>query len=70
VNNPITLWYKWIKDKKGNYLWDFNHLEDGHCLNDTPTPKFPNQKAAWSGCKWQAEHAQLVGGVVHKPQPN
>ena len=69
-SNPVTLWHRRDKDKDGNYVWNFNHLEDGHCLNDEPTPKFPSQKTAWAGCKWRAEHAQLVDNKVVHLTPN
>ncbi len=56
---PATLWYRWAKDDKGNPFWDFNHLEDGHCLNDVPTPKHPNHIQVWKGGKWAKAHVQL-----------
>lgn len=48
---PATLWYRHIKDKEGNLVWEFNHLEDGHCPNTIPTQKHPNHKSTWQG-KW------------------
>jgi hypothetical protein len=56
-----TLWYRWIRDEKGNWSWEFNHLEDGHCQNNYPTPKVPLQNQAWKGGKWAKAHVQLNG---------
>lgn len=56
---PATLWYRGAKDKDGNFFWDFNHLEDGHCPNDVPTPKHPNHIQVWKGGKWAKAHVQL-----------
>jgi hypothetical protein len=55
---PITVWYRWTKQKDGSLTWEFNHIEDGHCLNDVPTPKHPSHEQVWKG-KWQKEFAAL-----------
>ncbi len=63
-----TLWYRWMWDtKKGEYFWDFNHLEDGHCENDFPTPKHESHIQAWKGGKWAKTRVQLTetNVVVH-----
>jgi hypothetical protein len=49
-----TLWFRKTEDR-----FEFNHLEDGHCLNDVPTPKCEAHKRAWSG-KWKKELVQLT----------
>ena len=49
-----TLWYRWNKNG-----WEFNHLEDGHCPNDIPTPVHPGHVALWSGGKWAKAYIQL-----------
>jgi hypothetical protein len=56
-----TLWYRWVKTDKGAWVWDFNHLEDGHCQNDLPTPKMPIHNQTWKGGKWAKAHVQLNG---------
>ncbi len=55
---PITLWSRQTKAKDGTLGWDFNHIEDGHCPNDTPTPKHPFHVNVWKGM-WQKEFAHL-----------
>jgi hypothetical protein len=63
-----TLWYRWVRDtKKDVWYWDFNHLEDGHCENDLPTPKHPNHNQAWKGGKWAKTRVLLDDNnvVVH-----
>jgi hypothetical protein len=55
---PVTLWYRYSKDKDGNPQWDYNHLEDGHCQNNVPTPLHPNHKSAWQG-KWAKAFAAI-----------
>lgn len=54
-----TLWFRWMKDKDGKEFWDFNHLEDGYCQNDQPTPKHPSHKQVWNG-KWKKEIVHLT----------
>lgn len=56
---PGTLWYRWMSDGKGNWFWDFNHFEDGHCPNSVPTPKHPNHLQTWKGGKWAKALVQL-----------
>lgn len=56
-----TLWYRWSVPKEGAPFWDFNHLEDGHCQNDHPTPKHPIHNQVWKGGKWAKAHVQLNG---------
>jgi len=56
-----TLWYRWVRDEKGFAYWDFNHLEDGHCPNNLPTPKHPIHNQTWKGGKWAKAHVQLNG---------
>jgi hypothetical protein len=51
-----TLWYRRSKDG-----WDFNHLEDGHCQNNHPTPKHPIHNQVWKGRGWAKAHVQLNG---------
>ena len=56
---PATAWSRLMKDKDGVEFWDFNHIEDGHCENDVPTPQHPSHKNVWNG-KWQKEFIKLV----------
>jgi hypothetical protein len=64
----VTLWFR--TNEKGE--WMMNHLEDGHCPNDLPTPKVPSQKSVWGKGTWTKEHAWLTGSlppkVLHSPQ--
>lgn len=55
---PCTLWFRLNRDKEGNDVFEFNHLEDGHCESDKPTPKHPDHHA-WARSKWRKEHAAL-----------
>jgi hypothetical protein len=54
-----TLWYRWVKNDKGRWYWEFNHLEDGHCPNPVPTPKHISHNQAWKGGKWAKSLVQL-----------
>ena len=56
---PATLWSRLMKDKDGIEFWDYNHLEDGHCSDDVPTPKDPVHKQVWNG-KWKKEFVHLI----------
>jgi hypothetical protein len=51
---PVTLWYR--KNDKGEY--EFNHLEDDHCITSNPTPKTTIHEKVWKG-KWKSTHAYL-----------
>jgi hypothetical protein len=44
---PATLWYR-----KAENEFEYNHLEDGHCLSNTPTPK--------CDCTWRKELVYLT----------
>jgi hypothetical protein len=59
--HEITLWFR--KNERG--IFDFNHVEDEHCLADTPTPKVPEQ-VAWKKGKWIKEHAWFDGSTPAK----
>lgn len=61
-----TLWYRLMRDKEGNDVYEFNHLEDGHCESAKPTPKHPDHQA-WARATWRKEHAVLTADnkVVH-----
>lgn len=56
-----TLWYRLIKTKEGDEVWDFNHLEDGHCPGMLPTPKHDIHKKVWVGGSWAKAYVQLRG---------
>ncbi len=58
----VTLWYR--TNEKGE--WMMNHLEDGHCPNELPTPKVPAQKSVWGKGTWTKEHAWLSGDLPPK----
>lgn len=61
AKTEITLWFR--MNEKGTY--DFNHVEEGQCDADTPTPKVPGQ-AAWKKGKWVKEHAWFDGSSPTK----
>jgi hypothetical protein len=61
ITKPVTLWSRLMKDKQGIEFWEFNHLEDGRCEGDKPTPKHPSHSQVWNG-KWQKEYAYMVDG--------
>lgn len=61
AKSEITLWFR--LNEKGTY--EFNHVEDGHCAADTPTPKVPEQ-AAWKKGSWVKEHAWFDGSMPTK----
>lgn len=54
----ITVWEMWVGPRR-NLRLEHNHIEDGHSERLYPTPKFPSQKAAWSGQTWVRTHAYL-----------
>ena len=63
----VTLWYM-LNPSNKQYV--YNHLEEGHSLNDAPLPKkdlnsnvFENQKF-WKNQKWKKQHATLINNVV------
>lgn len=58
----ITIWESWDSDKKE---WRHNHIEDGFCANDHPTPKFPSQEA-WKRQQWRKSWGILVEGKVER----
>ncbi len=53
MTRPITIWERWLKQKDGSFQWEHNHIEEGHCPNDVPTPKVEVHKRTWSGGKWR-----------------
>lgn len=53
-----TLWFRLTRQKDGTDAFEFNHLEDGHCEGDKPTPKHPDHQA-WARSKWQKKFAVL-----------
>ena len=63
---PITVWRSQEKNEETQELnWALHHIEDGHCLNDTPTvlkdsdrTEFKSQKG-WKSQKWQKQFAYL-----------
>jgi hypothetical protein len=59
---PVTLWWRF-----GDEGWEYNHLEDGHCANDSPTNKCEEHKRAWARGKWKKELAWLdANNIVRK----
>lgn len=69
---PCTLWFRLVRNPKGYEAFEFNHLEDGHCANEKPTVKFPEQ-AGWTRSTWQKEFCHLTpenpAVVVHHKDP-
>ena len=65
--SPITIWYRLTKMKDGSSEFLFNHIEDGHCSNEHPTPNIDPEEGepyavqkAWKGAKWRKEFGRLV----------
>lgn len=60
---PATLWYRFsVKEQ----IWELNHLEDNHCVNDVPTPKCESHIKAWKGGPWKKAFVWLDdNNVVH-----
>lgn len=67
---PATLWFCDVK-RDGEVFVEMNHLEDGHCPNDTPTPKHESHNKVWKGRKWSKEFVHLTNDVpavvIHGP---
>jgi hypothetical protein len=68
LNNPVTLWYRYndltsLLNLHRKYV--FNHIEDGHCLNEVPTSKCPSHIKSWVG-KWKKELAYLTDSIPAK----
>ncbi len=60
----VTLWSK-LNKKTSQY--DYNHLEDGWCENDVPTPMIEKSlQADWKNSKWEKTHSYLVNGKVQE----
>ena len=60
---PATLWYR---RPTPSHEWELNHLEDGHCPNDVPTPKCEMHKKVWNGGGWEKYYVWLDdNNVVH-----
>jgi hypothetical protein len=63
VNKTLaTLWNRW-----NGKVWEFNHLEDGHCVNDDPTSKQPIHDSVWKNGAWSKTFVQLDPGNVVIP---
>ena len=63
---PVTKWFRQKKDKHGNNVFEFNHLEDGHAIADKPVPKFESQNG-WKGSTWTKEHRHMTEDHVIIP---
>jgi hypothetical protein len=50
---PITCWEKWEQQEDKSWDWQHNHIEEGHCPNDLPTPKVELHKRAWAKGPWR-----------------
>jgi hypothetical protein len=62
----VTIWYRLNRDKAGNEVFEHNHIENGHCEGDKPTPKHPSH-SAWARSKWRKEHAVLTSaGTIER----
>lgn len=59
IIKPGTVWSRLVKDQYLVESFEFNHLEDGHCPNDVPTPKHPDHNQTWKG-KWRKEFVTLI----------
>ena len=55
---PVTAWYKM---NPISLEMEFNHLEDGHVVQESPTtnPKYPDQAKAWANQTWVSVHRYL-----------
>ena len=60
---PATIWYR---RPRPSDQWEMNHLEDGHCANDVPTPKCELHEKVWKGGGWEKYFVWLDdNNVVH-----
>lgn len=62
----ITVWECWTKQPDASYVWEHNHIEDGHAQGDFPKPvvDVPGQRG-WKNFKWRRSHGYLdEKGVV------
>lgn len=63
----VTLWYKILKDKEGNFKGlAFNHIEDDWSGKEFPAPKdesFTNQKA-WEHEEWHRRFKYMSDNFV------
>ena len=59
-----TMWYRLSTTNPSG--WEFNHLENGHCPNNVPTPKHPNHSNVWKG-RWAKSLVQLNFGTEVAP---
>lgn len=50
---PLTVWERYNKQDNGQYKWEHNHIEFGHCPNEVPTPLCEAHKKIWSGGQWR-----------------
>ena len=61
----ITLWERQVKNERGEFVYEFNHISDGFDDAEEPAPKFPNQQS-WLKSNWRKTEASLINGVVVK----
>ena len=61
MNKEITIWKKFNSMTKE---WEHNHIEDGHCSNDVPTPVSKEQKQMWKGHKWLSVFGFIDNGKI------
>ena len=60
---PVTLWSR-VYEKDDKREVEHNHLEYGHCENDTPTPVTKDQEKAWKNHEWVKEFKHLDDDYV------
>ena len=47
---PITLWTSWnVKTE----MWEHNHIDDGHIVEEAPVGTTDGQRKAWKQKKWK-----------------
>ena len=57
---PVTIWNRINKAGEA----EFNHIEDGHVLVDTPTAKTEDQEKAWSKTEWVRKFGYMQDNCI------
>lgn len=57
---PITIWSRWCKGEDNTWRWEHNHLEQGNCSKELPTPRHENHKRSWASGKWTKKFGFLT----------
>jgi hypothetical protein len=60
IKTPITQWFRYNKDG----TQEFNHIEDGHSLNDKPTPLPNTKQSEWQKFNWTKKFVYLENNKI------